>query len=57
MWRKFWLDGVFLTDASTLIEMCPELDGGCDVMFGFVENEPVFNLVDIALLFLEQMQV
>ena len=46
-----------MTDASTLIEMCPELDGGCDVMFGFVENEPVFNLVDIALLFLEHMQV
>jgi hypothetical protein len=43
MWRKFWLDGVFLADASTLIEMCPELDGGYDEMFGFVENELVFN--------------
>ena len=46
-----------MTDASALIEMCPELDSGCYVMFGFVENEPVFNSVNIALLFLEQMQV
>lgn len=51
MWIKFWLDCVFSADASSFIKICPELDGGCDETFGFVENEPVFNLVDIALLF------